>query len=98
QCFGYAAGRLLGNETTLEEVAPESIIELKAAGLESVWNSVVAELQRLDACRDEWKSFDELRALMQLVAQTFSEFGLWLSIKDGLPQVDIPFTADTIPT
>src|SRR5690606_29452748 len=37
QCFGYAAGRLVANASSLDEVAPESVIALKNAGLEEVW-------------------------------------------------------------
>lgn len=97
QCFGYAAGRLVANGANLEDVAPESLAALEAAGLEAVWHAVVEELQRLDGCRDSWTTFDELKTLMDLVIQTYAALGMYFSIKEGNVWVDIPFTADTMP-
>jgi hypothetical protein len=97
QCFGYAAGRLAANGTSLEDVAPESVTALRNAGMEDVWLDVFAELERLDARREEWTSFDELRPLMATVDAVFKVLGLHYSESDQGVRVDVPLTPETMP-
>lgn len=99
QCFGYAAGRLCASGAALGEVAPESLTALRDAGLEDVWTAVVAELVRLDTLRDEWRSFDELNALMALADTAFRRFGVFYGELTPLGiRVEVPETPDTMPS
>lgn len=97
QCFGYAAGRLAATGSTLEEVAPQSASELKKAGLWDAWCKTYAELERLDACREEWTSYNELKALMAMVDTVFKTLGMHYSANGEGRRVDIPFTRETMP-
>lgn len=97
QCFGYAAGRLAANGTALEDVAPDSAAALRSAGLWEVWLEVFAELERLDARREEWTSFDELKPLMASADSVFKVLGIHYSESDKGVRVDIPFTPETMP-
>lgn len=98
QCFGYAAGRLAANGTSLENVAPDSATALRSAGMWEMWLVVFAELERLDARREEWTSFDELKPLMACVDAVFKVLGIHYSESDKGVRVDIPFTPETMPT
>lgn len=97
QCFGYAAGRLAATGARLEEVAPDSASELKKAGFWDAWCNVYLGLERLDACREEWTSFDELKPLMAVVDTAFKTLGLYYSASGDARRVDIPFTPETMP-
>ncbi|WP_157643807.1 hypothetical protein [Burkholderia ubonensis] len=98
QCFGYAAGRLTAAGASLDEVAPNSVAALKHARLWDVWLSVAAELDRLDACREAWASFNELRALMSATDAVYKTLGLHYRLTDaGQLYVDIPHTPETTP-
>lgn len=97
QCFGYAAGRLAANGMSLEGVAPNSASALQDAGLWDVWLEVFGELERLDARREEWASFDELRGLMASADAAFKVLGMYYTESvDGM-RVDIPLTPETMP-
>ncbi|KQY82314.1 hypothetical protein [Pelomonas sp. Root1444] len=98
QCFGYAAGRLAANEAALEEVAPESVSALQAAGLWQRWLDAFAELRRLDGCRETWASFDELKPLMRIADDVFRDLGLNYREDAGVVHVDVPKTPDTMPS
>lgn len=97
QCFGYAAGRLAANETSLEVVAPNSASALQDAGLWDVWLKVFGELERLDARREEWASFDELRGLMASADAAFKVLGMHYAESGDGVRVDIPLTPETMP-
>lgn len=79
QCFGYAAGRLHALGESLNDVAPLSAAALRKAGIEDVWDTVCAELLRLDADRDSWASFAVYDRLMDAVDQTLQHLGLHFS-------------------
>ena len=83
QCFGYAAGRLSANGAVLEEVAPESVAALEAAGLYTVFLSVHLALEALDEDRDSWTSFDDLQPLMDQADATFRTLGLHYRLDSG---------------
>lgn len=98
QCFGYAAGRLRANGTTLPAVAPDSSAALEDAGLTEVWDGVNAELARLDGIRDSWTSLSELATLMDYVKLAMKSLGLNYSLRAEGVHVEVPFTSDTMPS
>lgn len=97
QCFGYAAGRLSANRMSLKQVAPNSVVALRSAGLLKVWLEIVRELDRLDEIRETWTSYEELKNLMSLVDDVFRVLGMHFSESNGVVRVDIPYTSDTMP-
>jgi hypothetical protein len=89
QCFGYAAGRLHANATTLMDIAPESVIALEKAGVADVWQTVHEELSRLAESQEKWASLEELQCLMNAAQLTLARLGLHYSEKDGTVRVDV---------
>lgn len=92
QCFGYAAGRLDANKTTLDVVAPESCDALRRAGLFDIWETTFCELAQLDSCRDSWTSFDVLKPIMNATDATFKKLGLFYTEVGEKMRVDVPLT------
>lgn len=97
QVFGYAAGRLAASGRSLNEVAPESVEALEAAGLEDVWQDVFDELERLDTCRESWTSFAVYEPLMRHADVVVRRLGIQYCPSGDSVRVNIPYTPETMP-
>ncbi|MBJ9592221.1 hypothetical protein [Burkholderia seminalis] len=97
QCFGYAAGVLAAQHTTLLEEAPLEHALLKKYGMLDAWEQCYVTLLDLDARRPDWQSILELKALFPCCSALFASLGFEYRPHGTETWVSIPETSETDP-
>lgn len=97
QCIGYVAGLLHGLSIALDDLDPKCAAAVRASRVAPHWSMLLAELEQLNACYDEWQNIQALNGLCARWRAITAAFGFhYRTLQDGSLYVDIPCRNDGV--
>ena len=95
---GYVMGTVHASGGSLEDVDAGAAAAMRGSYFESAWKALDIELDHLYQAHGQWPSGIGVYGPLEAIAgDVMVRLGLVLSVRNGRPYLDVPFTTDTLP-
>jgi hypothetical protein len=94
---GYVMGTVHAAGGSLADLDAGAAAALRGSFFEPAWTALDAELEQMHATHGEWAGLQAYAPLEITASDVMVRLGLVLSLRNGRPYLDVPFTPDTLP-